>query len=163
MFKKIYYPPLSSVCVCVPRCFSTSPLWATISNLWWSLRLSLSHHLLLLWTVFKVVIGPNVSLPEGTVVSMHHPDEEEEEDDDEFLSDDAEVGHSKDKTKLKGVYWLSTDVYMRERNTSMFLVTSCVSSSVQPSRGRSRGKRLHLEGKQSGWHWGWRAVTVSLG
>uniref|UniRef100_A0A8C4I5U5 Translation initiation factor eIF2B subunit epsilon n=1 Tax=Dicentrarchus labrax TaxID=13489 RepID=A0A8C4I5U5_DICLA len=50
---------------------------------------------------YNVVIGPNVSLPEGTVVSMHHPEEEEEEDDDEFLSDDAEVGHSKDKTKLK--------------------------------------------------------------
>lgn len=69
-----------------------------------------------LWTVFKVVIGPNISLPEGTVVSMHHPDEEEEEDDDEFLSDDAEVGHSKDKTKLKGVYWLCTIVYMNEQN-----------------------------------------------
>lgn len=51
----------------------------------------------------KVVIGPNMSLPEGTVVSMHHPDEEEEEDDDEFMSDDAAVGHSKDKAKLKGV------------------------------------------------------------
>lgn len=50
------------------------------------------------------MIGPNTSLPEGTVVSMHHPDEEEEEDDDEFLSDDAEVGHNKDKTKQKGVY-----------------------------------------------------------
>uniref|UniRef100_A0A671XZT7 Translation initiation factor eIF2B subunit epsilon n=1 Tax=Sparus aurata TaxID=8175 RepID=A0A671XZT7_SPAAU len=50
---------------------------------------------------YNVVIGPDISLPEGTVVSMHHPDEEEDEDDDEFLSDDAEVGHSKDKTKLK--------------------------------------------------------------
>uniref|UniRef100_A0A673BGS3 Translation initiation factor eIF2B subunit epsilon n=1 Tax=Sphaeramia orbicularis TaxID=375764 RepID=A0A673BGS3_9TELE len=49
---------------------------------------------------FNVVIGPNISLPEGTVVSMHHP-EEEEDDDDEFLSDDAEVGHSKDKNKQK--------------------------------------------------------------
>ncbi|KAJ0058936.1 hypothetical protein NL108_003262, partial [Boleophthalmus pectinirostris] len=49
---------------------------------------------------FNVVIGPNISLPEGTVLSMHHP-EEEEEDDDEFLSDDAEVGQSKDKTKQK--------------------------------------------------------------
>ncbi|KAM3866435.1 translation initiation factor eIF2B subunit epsilon-like [Diretmus argenteus] len=49
---------------------------------------------------YNVVIGPSISLPEGTVVSMHHP-EEEEEDDDEFLSDDAEVGHSKDKTKQK--------------------------------------------------------------
>lgn len=45
-----------------------------------------------------------MTLPEGTVVSMHHPEEEEEEDDDEFLSDDAEVGHSKDQTKLKGAY-----------------------------------------------------------
>uniref|UniRef100_A0A673BJI4 Uncharacterized protein n=1 Tax=Sphaeramia orbicularis TaxID=375764 RepID=A0A673BJI4_9TELE len=52
---------------------------------------------------FNVVIGPNISLPEGTVVSMHHP-EEEEDDDDEFLSDDAEVGHSKDKNKQKGAY-----------------------------------------------------------
>lgn len=51
--------------------------------------------------MFQVVIGPNISLPESTVVSMHHPDEEEE-DDDEFLSDDAEVGQSKDKTKQKG-------------------------------------------------------------
>ncbi|XP_013864405.1 translation initiation factor eIF2B subunit epsilon [Austrofundulus limnaeus] len=49
---------------------------------------------------FNVVIGPNMSLPEGTVVSMHHPDEEEE-DDDEFLSDDAEVGQRKEKTKQK--------------------------------------------------------------
>lgn len=54
----------------------------------------------------KVVMGPNISLPEGTVVSMHHPDEEEEEDDDEFLSDDAEVGRSKDKAKLKGAHQL---------------------------------------------------------
>lgn len=49
---------------------------------------------------YNVVIGPNISLPEGTVLSMHHPEEEEEEDD-EFLSDDAEVGHSKDKNKQK--------------------------------------------------------------
>lgn len=37
---------------------------------------------------------------------MHHPEEEEEEDEDEFLSDDAEVCHSKDQTKLKGQCWL---------------------------------------------------------
>lgn len=53
----------------------------------------------------QVVIGPDMSLPEGTVVSMHHPDEQEEEDADEFLSDDAEVGQSKEKTKQKGVEW----------------------------------------------------------
>lgn len=51
------------------------------------------------------MIGPNLSLPEGTVVSMHHPEEEDEEDDDEFLSDGAEVNQSKDKSKQKGVYW----------------------------------------------------------
>lgn len=50
----------------------------------------------------QVVIGPDATLPEGTVISMHHPDEEEEDDEDEFLSD-AEVGRSKDQTKLKGV------------------------------------------------------------
>ncbi|XP_070830895.1 translation initiation factor eIF2B subunit epsilon-like [Chaetodon trifascialis] len=51
---------------------------------------------------YNVVIGPDISLPEGTVVSMHHH-EEEEEDDDEFLTDsaDAEIGASKDKTELK--------------------------------------------------------------
>lgn len=38
-------------------------------------------------------------------MSMHHPDEEEDEDADEFLSDDAEVGQSKDKTKQKSVYY----------------------------------------------------------
>lgn len=42
---------------------------------------------------------------------MHHPEEEEEEDDDEFLSDDAEVGHSKDKTKQKGVYRFIIDTF----------------------------------------------------
>ncbi|KAM9844732.1 translation initiation factor eIF2B subunit epsilon [Aulostomus maculatus] len=50
---------------------------------------------------YNVVIGPHISLPEGTVVSMHHPSEDDEEDDDEFLSDDAAVGQSSDKTKQK--------------------------------------------------------------
>uniref|UniRef100_W5MB06 Translation initiation factor eIF2B subunit epsilon n=1 Tax=Lepisosteus oculatus TaxID=7918 RepID=W5MB06_LEPOC len=50
---------------------------------------------------FNVVIGPSVTLPEGTVVSMHHPDEEDEEDEDEFLSDEAEVSSSQAKAKLK--------------------------------------------------------------
>lgn len=52
--------------------------------------------------MFQVVIGPHISVPEGTVVSMHYPAAEEEEDDDEFLSDDAAVGQSKDKVKQKG-------------------------------------------------------------
>lgn len=59
----------------------------------------------LLHSLLKVVVGPNTALPEGTVISMHHPEEEEEEDEDEFLSDDAEVCHSKDQTKLKGQCW----------------------------------------------------------
>ncbi|XP_017578436.1 translation initiation factor eIF-2B subunit epsilon [Pygocentrus nattereri] len=50
---------------------------------------------------YDVVVGPNISLPEGTVVSMHHPDEEDEADDDEFLSDDNDVALNKDKTKQK--------------------------------------------------------------
>lgn len=50
----------------------------------------------------QVVVGPDITLPEGTVLSMHHPDEEDDEDEDEFLSDDNDVGFSKDKTKQKG-------------------------------------------------------------
>lgn len=46
-------------------------------------------------------MGPDITLQEGTVLSMHHPDEEDDEDEDEFLSDD-DVGYSKDKTKQKG-------------------------------------------------------------
>lgn len=57
-----------------------------------------------------MAIGPNVSLAEGTVVSMHHPEEEKEDDDDEFQSDDADVGRSKDKAKLKGAGLLRRDV-----------------------------------------------------
>lgn len=52
----------------------------------------------------QVVVGPTLTLSEGTVVSMHHPDEEEDEDDDEFLSDDAETGQSKGVAKQKGMY-----------------------------------------------------------
>lgn len=63
--------------------------------------------LTLLRSLLKVVIGPNTTVPEGTVISMHHPEEEEEEDEDEFLSDDAVVCHSKDPTKLKGQCWIS--------------------------------------------------------
>ncbi|XP_061653733.1 translation initiation factor eIF-2B subunit epsilon [Phyllopteryx taeniolatus] len=51
---------------------------------------------------YNVVMGPHISVPEGTVVSMHYPAEEEEDDDDEFLSDGATVGQSKDKIKQKG-------------------------------------------------------------
>uniref|UniRef100_A0A8C2EVS9 Translation initiation factor eIF2B subunit epsilon n=1 Tax=Cyprinus carpio TaxID=7962 RepID=A0A8C2EVS9_CYPCA len=50
---------------------------------------------------YNVVVGPDITLQEGTVLSMHHPDEEDDEDEDEFLSDD-DVGYSKDKTKQKG-------------------------------------------------------------
>uniref|UniRef100_A0A8C9VTM6 Translation initiation factor eIF2B subunit epsilon n=1 Tax=Scleropages formosus TaxID=113540 RepID=A0A8C9VTM6_SCLFO len=50
---------------------------------------------------YNVVVGPDISLPEGTVVSMHHPDEEDEEDEDEFLSDGADNSSNQAKTKLK--------------------------------------------------------------
>lgn len=75
--------------------------------------------LTLLRSLPKVVVGPNTTLPEETVISMHHPEEEEEEDEDEFLSDDAEVRHSKDQTKLKGQCWL-----FARHSFQMFQVTS---------------------------------------
>ncbi|XP_048018860.1 translation initiation factor eIF-2B subunit epsilon isoform X2 [Megalobrama amblycephala] len=50
---------------------------------------------------YNVVVGPDIALQEGTVLSMHHPDEEDDEDDDEFLSDDNDVGYNKDKIKQK--------------------------------------------------------------
>uniref|UniRef100_UPI00398F3B9A translation initiation factor eIF2B subunit epsilon n=1 Tax=Pristiophorus japonicus TaxID=55135 RepID=UPI00398F3B9A len=48
---------------------------------------------------FNVVVGPNISLPGGTVVSLHLPDEEEDEDE---FSDDAGVNHAPSKAKVKG-------------------------------------------------------------
>lgn len=50
---------------------------------------------------YNVVVGPDITLQEGTILSMHHPDEEDDEDDDEFLSDDHDVGYNKDKLKQK--------------------------------------------------------------
>ncbi|XP_044278249.1 translation initiation factor eIF-2B subunit epsilon isoform X2 [Varanus komodoensis] len=49
---------------------------------------------------FQVVVGPDIVLPEGTVISLH-PADEEEEDDDEF-SDDSGVTKEDSKAKLKG-------------------------------------------------------------
>ncbi|XP_069753644.1 translation initiation factor eIF2B subunit epsilon [Narcine bancroftii] len=48
---------------------------------------------------FNVIVGPNLTLPEGTVVSMHLPDEEEDEDE---FSDDVAVNHTPTKAKVKG-------------------------------------------------------------
>uniref|UniRef100_A0A8C0V0D3 Translation initiation factor eIF2B subunit epsilon n=1 Tax=Cyanistes caeruleus TaxID=156563 RepID=A0A8C0V0D3_CYACU len=47
----------------------------------------------------QVVVGPGITLSEGTVISLHPPDEEEE-DDDQF-SDDSGV-NKESKVKLKG-------------------------------------------------------------
>uniref|UniRef100_A0A8D0L9F8 Translation initiation factor eIF2B subunit epsilon n=1 Tax=Sphenodon punctatus TaxID=8508 RepID=A0A8D0L9F8_SPHPU len=47
-----------------------------------------------------VVVGPNITLPEGTVISLHPPDEEE--DDDDQFSDDSGVNKEESKAKLKG-------------------------------------------------------------
>ncbi|XP_023653972.1 translation initiation factor eIF2B subunit epsilon [Paramormyrops kingsleyae] len=54
------------------------------------------HHQCVL--AYNVVVGPNISLSKGTMISMHHPDEEDEDDDDEFLSD-TEVSSSNSKMK----------------------------------------------------------------
>lgn len=47
-----------------------------------------------------MVVGPGITLSEGTVISLHPPDEEEE-DDDQF-SDDSGVNKMESKVKLKG-------------------------------------------------------------
>lgn len=51
--------------------------------------------------IFQVVVGPDITLSEGTVISLHPPDEEEE-DDDQF-SDDSGVNKEESKVKLKGM------------------------------------------------------------
>ncbi|XP_015263214.1 PREDICTED: translation initiation factor eIF-2B subunit epsilon [Gekko japonicus] len=48
----------------------------------------------------QVAVGPDIVLPEGTVISLH-PTDEEEEDDDQF-SDDSGVNKEESKVKLKG-------------------------------------------------------------
>ncbi|KAH0624281.1 hypothetical protein JD844_007974 [Phrynosoma platyrhinos] len=49
----------------------------------------------------QVVVGPDITLPEGTVISLHPADEEEDEDEDQF-SDDSGVNKAETKAKLKG-------------------------------------------------------------
>ncbi|XP_044145628.1 translation initiation factor eIF-2B subunit epsilon [Bufo gargarizans] len=59
-------------------------------------RVRINEHCVL---TSKVIVGPNVDLPENTVISLHHPDEDEE-DDDEF-SDDAATGKKEEQSKIK--------------------------------------------------------------
>nr|XP_045005934.1 translation initiation factor eIF-2B subunit epsilon isoform X2 [Jaculus jaculus] len=49
----------------------------------------------------QVVVGPDIVLPEGSVISLHPPDAEEDEDDGQF-SDDSGDDQEKEKVKLKG-------------------------------------------------------------
>ncbi|XP_038603499.1 translation initiation factor eIF-2B subunit epsilon [Tachyglossus aculeatus] len=49
----------------------------------------------------QVVVGPDLTLPEGSVISLHPPDAEEDEDEDQF-SDDSGADKEKEKVKLKG-------------------------------------------------------------
>uniref|UniRef100_A0A8C9UTM2 Translation initiation factor eIF2B subunit epsilon n=1 Tax=Spermophilus dauricus TaxID=99837 RepID=A0A8C9UTM2_SPEDA len=49
----------------------------------------------------QVVVGPDIMLPEGSVISLHPPDAEEDEDDGQF-SDDSGADQEKEKVKLKG-------------------------------------------------------------
>ncbi|XP_025769068.1 translation initiation factor eIF-2B subunit epsilon isoform X1 [Puma concolor] len=49
----------------------------------------------------QVVVGPDITLPEGSVISLHPPDAEEDEDDGQF-SDDSGANQEKEKVKLKG-------------------------------------------------------------
>uniref|UniRef100_A0A452TJT0 Translation initiation factor eIF2B subunit epsilon n=1 Tax=Ursus maritimus TaxID=29073 RepID=A0A452TJT0_URSMA len=49
----------------------------------------------------QVVVGPDITLPEGSVISLHPPDAEEDEDDGQF-SDDSGANQEKEKVKQKG-------------------------------------------------------------
>eukprot|EP00069_Balaena_mysticetus_P017206 bmy_10429T0 len=49
----------------------------------------------------QVVVGPDITLPEGSVISLHPPDAEDDEDDGQF-SDDSGADQEKEKVKLKG-------------------------------------------------------------
>ncbi|XP_048448737.1 translation initiation factor eIF-2B subunit epsilon, partial [Rhincodon typus] len=59
-------------------------------------KVRLNEHCVL---AFNVVVGPDLTLPEGTVVSMHLPDQEEDEDE---FSDDGGMNHTPTKAKVKG-------------------------------------------------------------
>ncbi|KAG8444993.1 hypothetical protein GDO86_009948 [Hymenochirus boettgeri] len=48
----------------------------------------------------KVVVGPELQLPENTVISLHHPEEDEDEDNDEF-SDDTGAERQVERSKVK--------------------------------------------------------------
>lgn len=73
----------------------------------------------------QVVVGPAITLPEGSVISLHPPDAEEDEDDGQF-SDDSGADQEKEKVKLKGYnpaevgsegqgyLWKAADVNMQE-------------------------------------------------
>ncbi|KAJ1087412.1 hypothetical protein NDU88_000584 [Pleurodeles waltl] len=68
----------------------------------------------------KVAVGPDITLPEETVISLHHPEEEEEEDDDEFSDDSADTKDEKTKFKAynanevglegRGYTWKAADL-----------------------------------------------------
>uniref|UniRef100_A0A8D0Q1Q2 Translation initiation factor eIF2B subunit epsilon n=1 Tax=Sus scrofa TaxID=9823 RepID=A0A8D0Q1Q2_PIG len=49
----------------------------------------------------QVVVGPDITLPEASVISLHPPDAEYDEDDGQF-SDDSGADQEKEKVKLKG-------------------------------------------------------------
>uniref|UniRef100_A0A8C7B7V3 Translation initiation factor eIF2B subunit epsilon n=1 Tax=Neovison vison TaxID=452646 RepID=A0A8C7B7V3_NEOVI len=73
----------------------------------------------------QVVVGPDITLPEGSVISLHPPDAEEDEDDGQF-SDDSGANQEKEKVKLKGYnpaevgvagqgyLWKAADINMEE-------------------------------------------------
>ncbi|ERE76668.1 translation initiation factor eIF-2B subunit epsilon-like protein [Cricetulus griseus] len=85
-------------------------------------RVTLKPHCVL---TSQVVVGPDITLPEGSVISLHPPDAEEDEDDGQF-SDDSGADQEKEKVKLKGYnpaevgfegqgyLWKAADVNMEE-------------------------------------------------
>ncbi|KAL1788641.1 translation initiation factor eIF-2B subunit epsilon [Sigmodon hispidus] len=85
-------------------------------------RVTLKPHCVL---TSQVVVGPDITLPEGSVISLHPPDAEDDEDDGQF-SDDSGTDKEKENVKLKGYnpeevgcdgqgyLWKAADVSMEE-------------------------------------------------
>lgn len=89
-------------------------------------------------------MGPDITLAEGSVISLHPPDAEEDEDDGQF-SDDSGADQEKEKVKLKGVGHLCISLPYRKATVSFARDDTSAGPSLkinaffrlQPSRSRS--------------------------
>lgn len=87
-------------------------------------------------------MGPDITLAEGSVISLHPPDAEEDEDDGQF-SDDSGADQEKEKVKLKGVgcislpYRKATVSFARDDTSAGPSLKINAFFRLQPSRSRS--------------------------